>query len=74
MGEVSLETFEAQARGFLDGHASRRAEEEVFVWGKGSDQVTLFDEKQRDRELEELARAKEWRAEKLERFDDAGER
>ena len=65
MADNSLEAFEQEARAFLDGHASRREEERAFVWGQGSDKVTLFDEKARDREREELATAQEWRATKF---------
>jgi alkylation response protein AidB-like acyl-CoA dehydrogenase len=65
MADNSLEAFEQEARAFLDGHASRREEERAFVWGEGSDKVTLFDEKARDREREELAKAQEWRASKF---------
>ena len=64
MAVVSLEDFEREARGFLDAHASRRAAEERFVWGQGPDKVAVFDEQSREHELEELARAQEWRAEK----------
>ena len=65
MADNSLEAFEQEARAFLAGHASRREEERAFVWGQGSDKVTLFDEKARDREREELEKAKEWRATKF---------
>ena len=65
MPDVSLEAFETEARGFLDAHATRREAEKAFVWGEGSDKVSLFDEKARDREREELARAQEWRATKF---------
>ena len=57
MADNSLEAFEQEAQAFLDGHASRREEERAFVWGQGSDKVTLFDEKARDREREELRAA-----------------
>jgi alkylation response protein AidB-like acyl-CoA dehydrogenase len=64
MADISLEDFEAEARSFLASHATRR-EEEKIVWGQGSDRVSLFDEKAREREREELARAKDWRATKF---------
>ncbi len=35
------------------------------MWGEGSDRVALFDEKTRERELEDLTRAQEWRATKF---------
>ena len=65
MPDVSLEAFETEARGFLDANATRREVEKTFVWGEGSDKVSLFDEKAREREQEELARAQEWRATKF---------
>jgi acyl-CoA dehydrogenase len=64
MGQVSLEAFEDEAREFLGAHV-RPKEEERFVWGEGSEKVALFDEKTRERELEDLEQAKVWRAEKF---------
>ena len=46
---------------------SARRSEKAFVWGEGSDKVALFDEKARDREQEELAKAQEWRATQVRR-------
>ncbi len=65
MPDITLEQFEAEARAFLDANVPRKEEEKRFVWGEGSDKVALFDEKARDRELEELKRAQEWRARKF---------
>jgi acyl-CoA dehydrogenase len=65
MADITLDQFEQEARRFLDANAERKAAEKNFVWGEGSDKVALFDEKTRDRELQELARAKEWRAKKF---------
>ncbi len=64
-GDVSLEVFEKEARAFLDEHATRREEEQAFVWGEGSDRVALFDEKTLERELQDLAEAQRWRATKF---------
>ena len=64
-GDVSLEVFEKEARAFLDEHATHREEEQAFVWGEGSDRVALFDEKTRERELQDLAEAQAWRATKF---------
>ena len=47
MPDITLEQFEAEATSFLDSNASLKAEEKKFVWGEGSDKVTLFDEKAR---------------------------
>jgi alkylation response protein AidB-like acyl-CoA dehydrogenase len=65
MPDITLEQFEAEATSFLDGNASLKAEEKKFVWGEGSDKVTLFDEKARKNELEELAKAQAWRQKKF---------
>ena len=62
MADVTLEDFEAEVRSFLDARATRKEEERAFVWGEGSDKVALFDEKSRERELEDLATAQAWRA------------
>ena len=59
---VSLEEFEQEARSFLDAHASRRPESRTLVWGEGTDSVSLFDERTPERERNELAQAREWRA------------
>jgi alkylation response protein AidB-like acyl-CoA dehydrogenase len=64
VAELSLDAFEHEARTFLDDHAARRGEER-FVWGQGSDKVTVFEERNRERDLEELARAQQWRATKF---------
>ena len=65
MADISLETFESQARSFLEGNAARKEEEKKFIWGEGSDKVGLFDERTRDREREDLAKAQAWRATKF---------
>jgi acyl-CoA dehydrogenase len=65
MADITLEQFDKEARAFLDGHAERKEEEKAFRWGEGSDKVSLFDEKSRERELEELEAAKTWRGTKF---------
>ena len=64
MPDITLDQFESEAKSFLDSNASLKAEEKKFVWGEGSDKVTLFDEKTRKNEREELANAQEWRQKK----------
>jgi acyl-CoA dehydrogenase len=61
MAEVTEQAFREEVQDFLDANAKPRGEEK-FVWGKGSDQVALFDEKSRDAELAQLEAAKAWRA------------
>ena len=65
MPDITLDQFESEAKSFLDSNASLKAEEKKFVWGEGSDKVTLFDEKTRKNEREELAKAQEWRQKKF---------
>ncbi len=61
----SVEAFAAEARDFLDANAPRKEEQRRFVWGEGTDTVALFDERARQRELDELEKAKAWRATKF---------
>ncbi len=53
------EQFEAAALAFLDANAERRPEE-TFVWGQGSDNVSLFPERTPEQELANLAAARAW--------------
>jgi len=62
MGEqISVEELRAEARAFLEANVAVRREER-FVWGKGSDKVGLLEEKSKEEERREIAKAKEWRA------------
>ena len=65
MADTTIEQFESEAKGFLESNASKREEEKKFVWGEGTDSVSLFDERGRQRELELLAKAKAWRNQKF---------
>jgi alkylation response protein AidB-like acyl-CoA dehydrogenase len=61
--QLSLDDFRREATAFLDANAERReAPTRDFVWGEGSDDVALFEEVDRDREREAIARAQAWRA------------
>ena len=51
--------FELEARSFLDAHASKRPEE-TFVWGEGSDNVSLFPERTPEQEAADLNTARSW--------------
>jgi acyl-CoA dehydrogenase len=65
--QPSVEEFREEARRFLDANAPlRETEDKPFVWGEGDDDVSLFEEIDRDIELDMLAEAKAWRAK---RFD-----
>ena len=62
----SVEEYSVKARAFLDANAERKEIKKKFVWGEGSDNVSMFEERNRESELEMLRRAKEWQAK---RFD-----
>ncbi len=64
MAELDLDTFRAEALDFLNANASLKAEASKFVWGEGPDDPSLFEETDREKEKEELAKAQEWRAKK----------
>jgi alkylation response protein AidB-like acyl-CoA dehydrogenase len=51
--------FESEARAFLDANAKKRPEE-TFVWGQGSDDVSLFPEKTPREEAADLAVSRTW--------------
>lgn len=58
---ISIEEFTEEARAFLDANAERKPATTEFVWGQGSDDVAVFDEKDRDAEAAEAEEAKSWR-------------
>ena len=65
MADITLEEFEKNARAFLDANAARREVEKKFVWGEGSDKVAMFEEKDRDTERADVAKACAWRQKKF---------
>lgn len=63
MPDISIDEFRDEVVAFLDTNAEKKeTEKKEFRWGEGSDDVALFEEVDRERELAELARAKDWRA------------
>ena len=50
---ISIEDFAEEARSFLDANAERRPPAKEFVWGEGSDDVGMFDEKRPEVEARE---------------------
>ena len=54
---TSIDTFQSEARAFLDAHLDRRGEES-FTWGEGSDRVGVLEEKTAEQEARDLAAAK----------------
>lgn len=63
---LSVDEFQAEARGFLDANATLKQAAGPFVWGHGSDKVAMFEERDRDTEGALLKQASAWRAK---RFD-----
>ena len=59
---ISVEEFAAKARTFLDQHAEKKERERTFVWGEGSDNVAMFEERDREGEMEVLRQAKQWQS------------
>ena len=66
-GTPTPEEFEAAALAFLDANAEKRPEE-TFVWGQGSDDVSLFPEKSPEQQEADLAVSRAW----AQRVFDAG--
>lgn len=62
---IDLDTFRTEALAFLDANAQPKAEAKAFVWGAGPDDPSLFEEIDREKELLDLAEAKQWRATKF---------
>ncbi len=58
----SLEEFTEEVRSFLDAHAEPKPPAKEFVWGEGTDDVGVFEEKDRDDEAADAEEAKKWRA------------
>ena len=58
MTELTLDEFKAEATAFLDANAAPKPAATEFVWGKGSDDVALFEEIAPDEEARQLAAAK----------------
>ena len=64
--QISVEEYAAKARVFLDANAEKKEARKKFVWGEGSDNVSMFEERSQQAEEEMLRRAKAWQAQ---RFD-----
>jgi alkylation response protein AidB-like acyl-CoA dehydrogenase len=62
MTGISVEEFRAEVTAFLEANAERKEAEKKFVWGEGSDKVAMFEERDRDAELELLKESCAWRA------------
>lgn len=64
--QITVEDFATKARVFLEANAERKEVKKKFTWGEGTDNVSMFEERSRDAEMEMLRKAKEWQAK---RFD-----
>jgi acyl-CoA dehydrogenase len=62
MADISIDAFTDEVRAFLDANAEPKQAEKAFRWGEGADDVTLFEEIDRDQERADLATAQTWRA------------
>lgn len=62
---ITVGEFEDEARLFLDAHSKLKEAERKFVWGEGSDRVVVFEEKDRETELADVAKACAWRRTKF---------
>ena len=65
MSQPTLEQFQADALAFLEANAPRKEAEKKFVWGEGTDKVTMFEEKDRAAEKLDVAEACAWRRKKF---------
>ena len=59
----TVEAFTEEVTSFFEANAERKADDSTpFRWGQGADDMSLFDEVDRDVEKRNIAVAKEWRA------------
>ena len=65
MSQPTLEQFQADALAFLEANAPRKEAEKKFVWGEGADKVAMFEEKDRQSEKLDVAKACAWRRKKF---------
>ena len=63
--KITIEQFAADAHKFLAANAEPRESKKAFVWGEGSDNVSMFEERSKESEQEVVARAKKWRQQKF---------
>jgi len=66
MSTPTLDEFIAEATAFLDANATLKGAEKKFVWGEGSDKVSMVEEKDRAEELLDVEAACDFRRK---RFD-----
>ncbi|MFM8529312.1 MAG: acyl-CoA dehydrogenase, partial [Ilumatobacteraceae bacterium] len=57
MSQPTVEQFQSEALAFLEANAPRKAAEKTVVWGEGSDNVSMFEEKDRASGFDDVRRA-----------------
>lgn len=62
---MEVQQFTDLAEKFLQANLPRKEAAKAFVWGEGSDNVSMFEEKTREAEQEMVATAKAWRTKKF---------
>ena len=63
MAEITIDDFRDEITAFLEANAEKKElMSKDLTWGEGSDEVSVFDEVDREEELTELEKSKEWRA------------
>ena len=61
--QPTVEEIREEATAFLEANAERKVDEDKpFVWGEGDDDTSLFEEVDREVELQQLAEAQKFRA------------
>jgi len=53
--DATIEDFQADAKAFLDANATPKNSDHKFVWGEGSDNISMFEERDPEVERELLA-------------------
>ncbi|MFM7892904.1 MAG: acyl-CoA dehydrogenase family protein, partial [Actinomycetota bacterium] len=61
---MELDDFTKRATAFLSDSLPRKEAAKAFVWGEGSDNMSMFEEKSREAEKEMVATEKAWRKKK----------
>jgi len=64
VAELTIDDFETEVTAFLDANAERKGEtkKKDFKWGEGTDDVSIFEEVDRELEKRQLDEAKEFKA------------
>src|SRR5688572_30314425 len=63
--DVGLADFLVEARAFLDANGTAKPAERKFVWGEGSDNISMFEERDPRAEREMLVAAQSFRRQRF---------